>query len=149
MKKLVLAFTLLICALAQASSPLTVDQGFVRGLPPGQSNTAAFMVISNTSNNAITLVGASTSVAASAAFHGHSEENGVMKMRHIPELVIDAGQKIELKPGGLHLMLMGLKAPLKDGNQVTINIEQKNGQSLEISLPVHSVLNEPEHHHHH
>ena len=142
MRKLIVVLVLFLSSLTQAASPISIDHGFIRGLPPGQSNTAGFMMISNTSNKDITLVGVSTNVAQSAAFHGHTHENGMMKMRHIPELFIGAGENIELKPGGLHLMLMGLNAPLKDDQQVTIVIQQKNGQLFEVILPVRSVLNE-------
>lgn len=141
--------SLLLSALVQAAPSLSIDQGYVRGLPPGQTNTAAFMVLNNLTNQTLTLVGASTSVANKAEFHGHFEDQGMMKMRHVPELVIEAGQSLELKPGSFHLMLMGLKGLLKDGQKVGLKIQQKNGQELDVILPVRSVLNEVPHQHHH
>lgn len=97
---------------ATAESVL-VNDPYVREPVPGRSMSAAFMTLINTSDELQRLVSVSAPWASSIEIHTHLHEDGVMKMRQIESLEVPAGESVTLEPGGLHLMLFGLKTPLK------------------------------------
>ncbi|HCM04879.1 MAG TPA: hypothetical protein DIC30_02600 [Oceanospirillales bacterium] len=92
-----------------AFAELVVEEGYVRDPIPGRSMTAAFMTLSNTGAEDFVLKSATLEGAASVEIHTHTHDNGVMRMRQIHELVVKAGESVVLKPGGLHLMIFGIK----------------------------------------
>lgn len=92
-----------------AFAELVVEDGYVRDPIPGRSMTAAFMTLRNTAAEDFVLKSATLEGAASVEIHTHTHDNGVMRMRQIHELVVKAGESVVLKPGGLHLMIFGIK----------------------------------------
>ena len=100
---------LLSLAAQLAQAELSLVDGYVRGLPPGQSVTAAFMTLRNSGDEELVLTSATTAVADKVEFHQHSHEDGMMRMRQIPSLRIAAGAQLQLAPGQLHMMLIGLR----------------------------------------
>ena len=76
-----------------------------------------------TSDKAVKLVGANSTVAEALEIHEMSMQGDVMKMRQVNEVVIDAGKSVELKPGSYHIMLMNLKKPVQVGSTVNLNLE--------------------------
>lgn len=121
---------------------LQVHDGYVRGLPPGQPNTAAFMRLENETAAPVELTGASSPVADKVELHQHSHEGGMMRMRKVDSLSLAPGATVQLAPGGYHLMLFGLRQPLADGQLVEIVLQLGNGEQYRLELPVRSVLNE-------
>ncbi|MBN8440130.1 MAG: copper chaperone PCu(A)C [Thauera sp.] len=144
MKKLVLASLFATFLAAPASADVTVGDAWVRATVPSQKATGAFMLL--TSDVDARLVAARSSVAGVVEIHEMVMANNVMKMSPIPALDLPAGKAVELKPGGYHVMLMDLKAQVKDGDKVplTLVIEGKDGkqQTLELSAPARP-LNAP------
>lgn len=129
---------------------LVLQKGYVRGLPPGQSNTAAFFSVRNTGNNAVVLTAAQSNVANSAELHQHTmSANGVMSMAQVPSVSIAAGQSFSFEPGAYHIMLLGLHKPLQKDQQVEIKLIAQDGSVYGYTLPVISVLDEPSAHAHH
>ena len=122
---LFLSFAPGLAGLAMAAD-VEVKSAWVRGTVPAQMMSGAFMEI--TSKNGATLVGATTPVAEDAEVHEMKLEGGVMKMRAAPRLELPAGKTVTLKPGGYHVMLMGLKQQMKAGDNValTLKIEGRN-----------------------
>lgn len=96
---------------------------------------AGYLVIAN-GGAADKLVGASSDAATSVELHTHNMEGGVARMRQVDNVPVAAGQKVEFKPGGLHLMLMGLKKPLKDGDQVAIKLRFEKAGELPVNFVV-------------
>lgn len=148
MKHIFLIFpTLLLAAIIVAPNLLAQEEliivsgGYVRGLPPGVSNTAAFMRITNNGDADMILTGADTPVAESVTIHATVNDNGMMKMEHQMSLVIPAKSEVLLESGGLHLMLMDLKKPLSD-EDVQLSLKFSNGLTKSLVLPVISVLDE-------
>lgn len=121
-------------ALAQT----TVTDGWVRGMVAPQRATGAFLKI--TSPQGGKLVAVSTPVARTAEVHEMVMQGDVMAMRAIEALELPAGKTVELKPGGRHLMLMGIEQPLQPGATVpvTLTVEGKDGkrETLQLTLPV-------------
>jgi copper(I)-binding protein len=123
--------------LAQAQA-VEVRDAWVRAAVPGQAGTGAFMKI--TAREATRLVGASTPAAGVAEVHEMTMAGQVMQMRAVPALELPAGKTVELKPGGLHIMLMDLKGPLPNDGTVALTLLFRNAQGaqsrLELKLPV-------------
>jgi hypothetical protein len=128
-------------ALGAAQAATTVADAWVRGTVVQQQASGAFMRI--TSAEGGKLVGVSSPVAATVEVHEMKMDGGVMKMGAVPSLDLPAGQAVELKPGGYHVMLMGLKQQLKAGDSVplTLTIEGKGGQkeTLQVKAPVKAL----------
>jgi copper(I)-binding protein len=130
------------------SAELLISDGYVRGLPPGQPNTAAFMRIVNSGPESLTINHAASADAELAEFHGHQQQDGMVRMHRLEGITIAAGETFILAPGDHHLMLLQLLRPLREGDQVEITLQASNGESVTALLPVRSVLNEHRHHSH-
>ena len=78
----------------------------------------------------------SSSIAKEAQVHDHIMEDGVMKMTQLIGLEVGAGESIKMKPHGKHLMLFGLKEPLKDGGTFSMRIEFKEIDPVEFEVPI-------------
>jgi hypothetical protein len=128
------AALVLVAAAAPAWAQVTVSQPWVRGTVQGQKASGAFMQLK--SAEGATLVGAQSPVAGVVEIHEMRMESNVMRMRAIPKLDLPAGQAVELKPGGYHVMLMDLKQPLKKGDTVpiTLRIQGKDGKPQEVEV---------------
>ncbi len=129
-------------AAAAAGAQTTVQDAWVRGTVPQQKATGLFARI--TSAQGGKLVSAATPVAGIAEVHEMAMEGNVMKMRAVTGgLALPAGQAVELKPGGYHVMLMDLKQQLKEGDtvSVTLTVEGKDGkkETLEVKAPVKAL----------
>jgi copper(I)-binding protein len=132
-------------ALSQAQ--LVIENARVRAMPPGQTNTAAFLAIKNTGSKEIRLIEAHTKAAKKAEFHSHTmNAQGVMRMAKEQCVDIPAGETFVFKSGGHHIMLMGLTKPLSPGEHITMTLEDSEGQSYPIRLPVVSVMEDHSHH---
>ncbi|MGL5358283.1 MAG: copper chaperone PCu(A)C [Shewanella sp.] len=127
-------------------------EGHVRAMPATVPNTAAYFTLENHTDKAVRLVGASTNVAKEAQLHSMVTEQGVVKMRHVEGFAIPSHGALELAPSGDHVMLLGLKAPLAVDQQVELQLQFDDGQTMTITLPVAkqaATSAAPEHHHHH
>ncbi len=141
LSQIVLAFSCaLACtaALAQTAAAVKVDGAWARATVQGQMGTGAFMTL--TAKDGTRLVGVASPVAGVAEVHEMKMEGDVMKMRAVPVLDLPAGKKVELKPGGYHVMLMDLKAPLAKDSTVPVTLLFKDAKGvesrLELKLPV-------------
>lgn len=123
---------------AQTAAAVQVEGAWVRPTVPGQKGTGAFMRI--TARDGMRLVGVSSPVAGVVEVHEMKMEGGVMKMRAVPALELPAGQTVELKPGGYHVMLMDLKNALPRDTTVPMTLMFKDARGadsrLELSVPV-------------
>jgi len=95
------------------------------------SNSAAYMILQNPGKDLDRLVGVKCDVAKTAELHMSQTENGVTSMKQVEAIDIPAGGETELKPGGLHIMLIGLKQDLKAGDLVQLTLDfEKSGTVL-------------------
>ncbi len=122
-----------------AAGSVSVSDAYVRAVPPGQPNSAAFMKLDNSSPNQHAVVSAASPVAKAAELHTHRMEGDMMKMRHIEKIDIHPNGQTVLKPGGLHIMLMGLKKDLNPGDLVSITITFEDGSAKEFEAPVRKL----------
>lgn len=146
-------FSLLTISLLLISSnsyaDLKISEANVRLLPPGVPNTSAYFTIENTGSKDRALVAASSEIADKVELHSHIMKDGMMRMRQQEKVIIPAGEKVEFAPGGLHLMIFGLIAPLRVNQQVKLSVMTEDGETLVINAAVARPGKEkPKHHHH-
>ncbi len=138
-KSAILALVSLLSTLAwagNAADSLTAREPYLLAVPPGVENTVAFMVLKNASATQHALTKASSPAARSTELHIHLQAKGMMEMRPVKQIDIPAKGETSLQPGGLHLMLIGLKKSLKEGDTVPLTLTFEDGSSKRINVPV-------------
>lgn len=140
-----LIFALLISSLLSLSAPFVnaqsvqIKDAFARATHPGQSVGGGYLTIENPNTSADKLMSVTYVKASSVQIHEMKMEGDKMIMRDIGSLVIPAKSKVELKPGGYHLMLMGLKEPLNDGEVLAITLQFEKAGKVDVSMPVRAM----------
>jgi copper(I)-binding protein len=120
---------------AVAAADITVQQPWARASAAPGGAGAAFMVIDN-GGAADRLVKAASPVAEVTELHTHIDEGGVMKMRAVAAIDVPGKAETRLAPGGLHVMLIGLKAPLKEGETIAVTLTFEKAGSMTVAVPV-------------
>ena len=118
---------------------LRIDRAFARATPPGAKTGVVFFIVDNAANTADRLLRASTPIAAGVALHQMAVDEGMMKMRAVPSLEIRPGGRLELQPGGYHLMLLDLKQPLRVGEKFPLTLTFARGGSITVSVQVEEM----------
>ncbi|WP_257265507.1 copper chaperone PCu(A)C [Endozoicomonas sp. ONNA2] len=103
-----------------------------RATRPGMSSSAAYMTIRNGTHEAVQIRSLSSPVARKTELHTTEMNNGMMKMRRVDNLTIKPGDTLELKPGGYHVMLMGLDKPIARNSEVPVTITFSNGDQKSV-----------------
>jgi copper(I)-binding protein len=106
---------------------------------------AVYMTLSNQGAEPDKLLQITTESAASAEVHESAEKDGMATMRPIESLEIPAGGSVDLKPGGYHIMLMGLKAPLKKGDMIMLQLKFEHAGLVDVMAHVGNVAEEHAH----
>lgn len=134
----------------QASAgDIGITGGWLRAMLPGQPVGGGYLTIANTGKDADRLVAVSTTAAGKSEIHEMSMNDGVMKMRPVEGgIEIPAGQTVELKQGGLHLMFMQVAKPFAEGDTVTVTLEFEKAGKIEIVLPVKTAADGQAEHKH-
>lgn len=131
----------LACGAATAHAEVQVQEPWVRATVPNQPATGAFMRL--TASQDTRLVAAETPAATTTEIHEMRMDNDIMRMREIPGLDLPAGQTVELKPGGYHLMMMGLKDVVKADTEVPLTLTFENAQgereTVQVTAPVRAL----------
>lgn len=134
MKHLV-ALSLVVPSLALAE--VTVKEAWIPEAPPSAQAMGAFMTIENSDAQAVKVVKASAPNFDRVELHESIEENGMHKMVAQPFLSIPAKGSLELKPGGYHVMLIGVQQPSKAGDVIPIELTLDNGQKIMVNTSVY------------
>ncbi len=122
--------------LAGAADAVSVHEPYVRLAPPNAPATGAFMVIRNGGAKDVKVVKADNPVSKVTELHTHLNEGGVMKMRPVAGIDVKAGGEAVLKPGSLHIMMIDLKAPMKEGDVVPITLTFDDGSAKQVEAKV-------------
>lgn len=134
------AAMVLSAALVFAADSITINQPWARATPGGAQTGAVYMKLVNVGDTEDRLTGGSTSVASEVQIHEMAVENGVMKMRELPNgLAIPAKGSVSLKPGSYHVMLIGLKQPLKQGEHIALTLNFEKAGKIDVDVPVLSM----------
>lgn len=125
---------------AHDASPVMIVQPWARATPPGAPTGAAYLTIMNHGTEPDVLVGGSSPQAERVEFHQSTMDGGIMKMRPVANgVAIPAGGTVELKPDGYHVMLVGLKAPLKSGTMLPVTLRFAKAGSIEVLFAVEPI----------
>ena len=133
MKKFVLS---ILSIAAVFGADVEIDGAYARASIPNVPNSAAFFVIKNNSDKDIAITSVNSDIAEKNELHTHIKENKMMKMMKIEKLVVPAKSSLELKSGGDHVMLMGLKKELKVGDEINLELSFSDGDKKSIKVPV-------------
>jgi copper(I)-binding protein len=125
-----------VVSLQRAGGALSVSHGWVRAVPEVAPASAAYLEIRNDADRARALVGGRTDRARVVEIHEVRSEGGSMSMSPIEELVIAPRSAARLAPGGPHLMLIGLRQPLREGETLELELRFADGEELPVRLPV-------------
>ena len=135
---------------AQSPGTIVVEKPFSRATPGGAQVGAGYMTITNKGATADRLVSASSPAAGKVQIHEMSMQDNVMKMRELADgLPVGAGKTVALAPGGHHLMIMGLKSPLKAGDKVPVTLIFEKAGKVEVTLDVQAIGGAPPSHSEH
>jgi len=118
---------------------LNVDSPYARATPPGAMTAGAFMKIANRGNLPDRLVRAASPAAGGVELHEMKMEGSVMRMRSVVGIEIGAGETVALRPGGYHLMLVNLKHPLGEGEDVPLTLTFEKAGSLDVVVKVEAM----------
>jgi hypothetical protein len=128
-------FLLALPASAQPAGELSITRPWTRAA--GQNGTGAgFLGIGNAGRAADRLIGASAPIARVTEIHTHVREGDILRMRPVEAIEIPAGQTVTLQPGGFHLMLIGLKEPLIQGQAVPVTLRFERAGEVPVMLAV-------------
>ena len=127
-------------AFTAAAADLAIEQPWARATPGRAPTGAAYLTLVNRGRDDDKLLGAATPVAGKVELHGSRAAAGhgghVMEMRPVAEVEVKAGQSVVFKPDGLHVMLVGLKAPLKEGERFPLTLRFAKAGEVKIEVPV-------------
>ena len=135
--KIVSALLLLVvgCGQEHTGDPIVVRDAWIRE-PPPRSPAAGYLVIENRGGEPVELVAVATEAAEQTEIHIMEYKDDRMTMRQVAGLQVPAGEEVALKPGGAHLMLMELRRPLQDGDEVELVLRFGDGTERRTQMPV-------------
>ena len=131
-----LALLILTGGCNASSGGIVISDAWVRLAPPGHSVTAAYMTIENNSATDDVLISIEVNFAQVTELHESREESGMAQMMHLQQLGVRAGARLELKPGGAHIMLIDLTRELEQGDEVTLTLNFEKAGPMEIRARV-------------
>jgi copper(I)-binding protein len=121
-----------------SAGSLKITGAFARSSPAMANAGAGFFTLSN-GGEADRLLAFKTDACSQPELHTHVEENGMMMMRKVEAIDVPAGGEVMLKPGGLHLMFIGLAKPLVEGETVAVTLVFEKAGEVALSLPIKSA----------
>jgi copper(I)-binding protein len=115
---------------------LVIEHPWSRPTAPGMPMGVAYLSITNNGNRADVLIAASTPAAAQVQMHQTTIVDGMARMRPLAEIAIPAGATVKIEPGGIHLMLVDLKAPFELGRSVPLELTFRNAGKITVALSI-------------
>lgn len=132
--------SLIMSTVATAQS-LQGNNLWLRESVPGAENGAGFGILHNTSTEDLVIISASSPAAVDVEIHTHVHHHGgQMAMEQIDALPVSAGESVELRPGGYHLMLMQLKQPLRTGDVHPVTLTLDSGEKITFDIEVKPLI---------
>lgn len=120
---------------AGAAEPPAVADAWARATPPGATTAAIYANLMSVGRDDA-LVGAETSAARTVEFHASVTTNGMHHMHELDSIPLAAGALVALSPGGLHIMLVDIAAPLRPGVPVPLTLRFASGTQVALAVPV-------------
>jgi len=124
--------------------PMVIGRAWAAETPHVAKTGAAYFTMTNGGTKADYLISVTSPLARSVVLHAHRMVGNVMQMAPALGMAIPPGQTVALKPGGRHVMLIGLATPLKDGDKIPLTLSFKNSGSAQITAVVGLPLRRPQ-----
>jgi periplasmic copper chaperone A len=121
---------------AQRHGDLGIETPWARATPPNARTGAVYLTLVNHGGVADRLVSASSTAAERVELHAHVNDAGVMRMTAIDAVALAPGERVSLRPGGLHVMLVDLKGPLREGSRLTVTLRFAAVGDVAVEVPV-------------
>lgn len=133
------------------ASDIMIHMPWARALPPVATNGAAYLMVHNNGNTDDRIIEIKSPIAGSVMMHKSIQKNGSLHMKHVPNLPVKARGMVQFKPGGLHVMLMGLKKPLVSGESfpITVVMEQAGEITGMVKITKNKAGKKDKHNHQH
>ena len=132
MKKILILSAFIVNLWALTQENLSIENAYIKQTPPNAKTTAIFLTIKNDSDKDIFLLKTKTNLSEISELHTHTNENGKMIMKEVPNIEIKAHSSTELKPGGLHIMIFDIKNQIDENTQTDLTLYFDNNQSIEL-----------------
>lgn len=138
MDALILGALMAAPQMATSAQPgqLMASGGRVNPTAPGQTVTAGYLTLQNSSNKVETVVGASSPMARSIEIHNVSINNGIAQMRRLESLALPSGSVVRFAPGGYHLMIHGLRTRIAAGQTFPVKLHFASGRTIDVPMQV-------------
>ena len=136
-------------ALAADTGSIILEDAWVRALPPGQPNTAAYLSVTNTGSEGVTIIGGSADIAETVEIHTTREVDGYQRMEQLYAVPLAPGQGSAFSPGGMHLMLLGLAKMPAPGDRVQLCLTLAGGEVVCTTAEVRKSAGAQQSHEHH
>ncbi len=132
-------------ALAQSHHEnLQIKNIWARATPPGVMTGVAYFTIMNIGTVADRLVGVESTIAKKAQMHTHLMADNIMRMRHVKKIDVMPNMPLTLRPGGYHIMLIGLKKSLSPGEHFPLTLIFENAGKIKVVAKVHKKIKKPD-----
>jgi len=126
---------------------ISIGHIWARATPAGATTAAIYVPLLNTGMEEDKLVGATTDLADKIEIHGETKENGITKMTMLAAIDLEPNQPVTLEPGGMHLMVVGLKQPLKEGDMFPLTLKFEKAGEIKVEAKIAAIGATPEHQH--
>ncbi|ADV66404.1 protein of unknown function DUF461 [Deinococcus maricopensis DSM 21211] len=126
----------MLAGAAAPAAPVLVSGAFVQATAPGVPDASVYLTLRNKGARALVLTGGSTAAARSVVPMQQMNMSGMTMMHDMTSVTVPAGATVVFRPGGDHLMLKGVRAPLKAGASVNVTLHFKGYAPLKVTLPV-------------
>lgn len=120
----------------QREGDLAIETPWARATPPNARTGAAYLTLTNHGSAADRLVAASSAAAERVELHAHVNDGGVMRMKQVDAIALSPGERVSLRPGGLHVMLIDLKGPLLENTRVPVVLRFATAGDVTVQVPV-------------
>ncbi len=118
------------------AADIQITQAWARPTPPTAQVGAVYFSVKNTGAKEDKSLAVSSSAAASVEMHETQTVKGMMQMRQVSSVSCPAGTTVKVEPGGLHIMLLGLKQPLVEGSKLDLSLRFRDAGVLSIQVPI-------------
>lgn len=142
MRKIILAMFCMLFTVSMAraaDAPIVVTGAWVRASLGQSGTTAGYMKIENRGASEDKLLSVAMPSAGMAHLHESTMKDGIMQMKAVDSLVLKPGQSLEMKPGAMHIMVMGLKSALKAGETVRLDLQFEYAGRISVDAEVRAV----------
>jgi hypothetical protein len=143
-----IAVLLLVSAVVQAASNLTFTGAYVAAAPPGAAAMAGYMTIENPGDSPRRITAINSVDFAEVQIHRSILEKGIARMERMDSLAVEPGSRLELKPGGIHLMLLEPVHDFETGEIILLEVREADGTAHSLSLKVRRTVGTTGAHHH-